>query len=81
MPIFRVDEYIEGRPTGRYWDVSATDVFEAVDSAWRMQFASQAPRGDLIPMEVESDDDRCAISTAGLCATENPREIHTSWSR
>ena len=35
-------------------------------------------RGDLIPMAVASGDDRCAISTAGLCATEDPREIHTS---
>jgi hypothetical protein len=34
MPIFRVDENIEGWPTGRYSDSGAADVFEAVDSAW-----------------------------------------------
>ena len=66
MQIFRVNEYIEGRSTGRYWDVSAIDVFEAVDSAWWMQFTSYAPRGDLIPMAVEPDDNSTSGSFGGL---------------
>jgi len=77
MQIFRVDEYIEGRPTGRYWDVSATNVFEAVDSAWWMQITSRAPRGDLIPIAVGPADDPATVPSAGVCATEHlPRDPH-----
>jgi hypothetical protein len=72
MQNFRVDEYIEARLTGRHWDVSATDVFEAVDSIWWIQYTSNAPRGDLVAMAVRSDDDPTAIPSAGLHLTENP---------
>jgi len=77
MLIFRVAEYIESQPTGRCWNVSAADVFDAVDSAWRMQYTSQGPLGDLIPQAVISADMTAAASNDGP-RDEQPRQRHGS---
>ena len=81
MKIFRVDEYIEGRRTGRSWDVSALDMFEAVDSAWWMQFTSHAPRGDLVLVAIDRYDKPATDMQGGLVYEGEAGEIHTSGSR
>ena len=79
MHTFRVDEYIESRPTGRHWDVSAIDIFEAVDLAWYMQYTVRGPRGDLIPKAIVSDENR--ENTTAVCSSiESNGKDHRSWA-